>query len=59
MTPELCFIATDMASLLTECKHAIPRARWASSIQNRVAKTSLCWSYCVITTGIQQCLASE
>ena len=37
-----------MAFVLTGCKHAIPRSGWASSIHNRVGKTSMCCVYCVI-----------
>ncbi len=56
---QLCMTAavTDLVSLLNECKHAIPRPAWASSIQNRDQP----WVgvYCVVTIDIQQSLSSE
>jgi len=41
---ELCMsaAATDTASLLTECKHAIARSGGASSTYKRIFKTSMC-----------------
>ena len=50
---ELCLnvTATDLVSLLTECKHAIPRSGWASSIQNKVGKSSMCWFNSMIALG--------